>query len=65
MIDGEIIGVVPNSTAYKAGLRNGQQIFSYDIEDQVAIKIKKPNGDIKIFTYTPSVTEKLKIPTYR
>jgi predicted metalloprotease with PDZ domain len=63
-----VSGVVPDSDAFKAGLRNGQQvvgmsIYSDDPQKPVKLTVRTLEGD-RTFEYYPSVSSKNTAPQY-
>lgn len=66
--ENKVSGVLPNSAAYKAGLRDGQKVVGrslyYNNPNQQADITIDENGTKKKFTYFPATEEKTQTPQF-
>lgn len=67
--ENKISGILPNSAAYQAGLRDGQKVVGRSLyynnpNQQVEITIDE-NGEKKKFTYLPATEEKILTPQFK
>jgi predicted metalloprotease with PDZ domain len=64
----EVVGVVPDSSAYRAGLRNGQRITRFvaalgDSREPVELTVESAAGQ-ETFSYLPQGTSRIAVPVF-